>query len=78
MKSKNIVHEYFKKTLPEFVIMVKVNPIDFSGVELLIDENGKIEKSKMQFDENIFEDLRIDDFQKASALEFNLKEMSLK
>lgn len=70
--SKNIVNEYFKKEFNGITILVKVNPVDYSGTELIIKENGEIEKSEMQFDEEIYEDLKTDDFKRSSPIEFNL------
>lgn len=71
-KSSNIVHQYFKKEFEEATILVKVNPLLFSGVELTIPKEGEIEMREMEFDEQIFEDLAEDGFTEASALEFNL------
>lgn len=71
-KSSNIVHQYFKKEFDEATILVKVNPLLFSGVELTIPKTGEIEMREMEFDEQIFEDLAEDGFVEASALEFNL------
>lgn len=67
-----VVHEYFKKEFEGFKILVQVNPIDFKGVELTINEDGSIEKRKMEFDEEIFDDLAEDEFVTCSPLEFNL------
>ena len=70
--SKNVVQEYFKKVIEDVTILVQVNPVTFTGLELLI-KNGKVvEKAKMKFDEDIFEDLEVDEFERASPLEFNL------
>ena len=67
-----MVHEYFKRDFDGFKVLVQVNPANFSGLELTIDNNGRIEKRKMRFDEEIFEDLETDGFEPASPLEFNL------
>jgi len=69
---KNIIHQYFKKTLEGQVILVQVNPENFRGVQLIVDPNGQIEKTRMEFDSQIIEDLAYDHFQESSALEFNL------
>lgn len=71
-KSQNIVHQYFKKQLEGIQILVKVNPIMYTGTEITIDRQGKVEIQEMEFDEEIFEDLNVDGFQKCSPLEFNL------
>jgi hypothetical protein len=71
-KSSNIVHQYFKKQFQEATILVKVNPILYTGTELTVMTDGKIEVRNMEFDENILEDLKADEFTEASPLEFNL------
>ena len=53
-------------------ILVQVNPDDFSGVELIIHPDGKVEKTDMQFDADIFEDLAEDEFEHGSVIEFQL------
>ena len=54
------------------MVLVQVNPVTYSGVELTVHNNGKIEKRKLTFDEDIFEDLELDGFAESSSLEFNL------
>jgi hypothetical protein len=49
-----------------------INPQDFSGIELIVHPDGKIEKTAIEGDEEIFEDLKADEFQACSALEFQL------
>lgn len=70
--STNIVHEYFKKETSQVKILVKLNPIHWSGTELIIDTAGEIEVRDLQFDEEIREDLKVDGFEPSSAMEFNL------
>lgn len=69
---QNIVHEYYKRQFDDFTIIVQVNPVSLRGTELTIHKNGEIEKRKLEFDEDIFDDLKEDNFEKSSALEFNL------
>jgi hypothetical protein len=71
-KSQNIVHQYFKKQLGGIQILVKVNPILYTGTEITIDTEGKVEVQEMEFDEEIFDDLNVDGFTVCSPLEFNL------
>ena len=71
-KESNIVHQYFKKNFEEMTVLVKVNPIQFKGIEITVLRNGTVEHRELQFDEEIFEDLKVDGFEPASALEFNL------
>lgn len=63
---------YFKRVFDDYQVLVKVNPDDFTGTELIVHPDGKIEKTEMEFDEEIFEDLTVDEFVEGSALEFNL------
>ena len=71
-KSSNIVHQYFKKEFEEATILVKVNPILFTGTEITVHKNGETEMREMEFDQNIFLDLAEDGFVESSPLEFNL------
>lgn len=64
---------YFKRVFDDYQVLVKVNPDDFTGTELIVHPDGKIEKTEMEFDEEIFEDLTVDEFVEGSALEFNLQ-----
>jgi hypothetical protein len=69
---KEIIHQYFKKSFEDYLVLVQVNPETFSGMELIIHPDGKVEKNKMKFDSVIFDDLKHDNFLEASALEFHL------
>lgn len=69
---QNIVHQYFKHDFPDFMIIVQVNPVTYNGLELTVHKDGKIDKRKLEFDEDIFHDLKEDNFVASSALEFNL------
>ena len=71
-KENNIVNQYFKKELDDMKVLVKVNPIHFKGTEITIFKNGESELRELEFDEEIFEDLKADGFETASPLEFNL------
>ncbi|SKC86731.1 hypothetical protein [Ohtaekwangia koreensis] len=71
-KDSNIVHQYFKKEIEGIKILVKVNPILFTGSEITIDTDGHAELRELEFDKDIFEDLKADEFEDASPLEFNL------
>lgn len=68
----NVVHQYYKKTTPEGIIMLQIDPVNLQGIEMLISNEGGSRKTQRQFDEEIYEDLEADEFQEASALEFNL------
>ena len=71
-KGSNIVHRYFKKKFEDGTILVKVNPLAYTGVEMTLFADGKGETRELTFDEAIWEDLKMDGFEEASALEFNL------
>jgi hypothetical protein len=71
-KDSNIVHQYFKKEIEGVKILVKVNPILFKGAEITVDADGHAELRELEFDQDIFEDLKADEFEEASPLEFNL------
>ena len=72
MKKDAIVFKYFKRVFEDYQVLVSVNPIDFSGTELIIHPDGKVEKTDMNFDEEIYEDLETDEFKESSPLEFQL------
>ncbi len=56
----------------DYQVLVKVDPKDWTGVDLIIYPDGKVEKTEMKFDEEIFENLEVDEFKPSSPLEFNL------
>jgi hypothetical protein len=64
--------QYFKRVFDDYQVLVKVNSEDFTGTELIIHPDGKVEKTEMDFDKEIFEDLEVDEFVDCSPLEFNL------
>ncbi len=64
--------QYFKRVFDDYQVLVKVNSENFNGTELIIHPDGKVEKTEMDFDEEIFEDLEVDGFVDCSPLEFNL------
>ncbi|MCH7414202.1 hypothetical protein MM213_11935 [Belliella sp. R4-6] len=68
----NKLSKYFKRTFDDYKVLVQVNPQDWTGIELIVHPDGKIEKTEMQFDEEVFEDLAVDEFEENGALEFNL------
>jgi hypothetical protein len=70
-KGSNIVHQYFRKEMEGLTILVRVNPILYTGTEITLQEGGN-EMRELEFDADIFEDLKVDGFTESSALEFNL------
>jgi len=71
-KENNIVNQYFKKEFEGTKVLVKVNPIHLKGTEITLFEDGNSEVRELDFDQEIFEDLKADGFEVASPLEFNL------
>lgn len=71
-KNQNIVHQYFKKQHEGLLILVKVNPIHYSGTEITLEAGQPPSIREMQFDEAILDDLKADAFEVCSPLEFNL------
>jgi hypothetical protein len=72
----NIVHQYFKKELPNGKVLVKVNPIHLTGAELRI-ENDMLYERALEFEETIFEDLAANGFVEIGSMEFNLYQSGL-
>lgn len=66
------ISQYFKRVFDDYQVLVQVNPDDLSGIELIVHPDEKIEKTIMEFDEEIFEDLAEDEFKPCGALEFQL------
>lgn len=64
--------QYFKRVFDDYQVLVQVNPNDFTGLELIVHPDGKIEKTEMNFDEEIFEDLAEDEFIHCNVLEFQM------
>lgn len=71
-KGSNVVHQYFKRDFEGYKILVKLNPINFMGVEITRFGDGRIEMRDLEFDQDIIEDLISDGFEEANPLEFNL------
>jgi len=66
------IFEYFKKELDEAIILVRIDPITFEGLELIVLKNNQVKKTARMFDETIYDDLEFDNFLKGNPLEFNL------
>ncbi len=66
------ISQYFKRIFDDYQVLVSVHPTDFTGIELIVHPDGKIEKTEMEFDGEIFEDLEVDEFKPCGALEFQL------
>ncbi len=66
------ISQYFKRVFDDYQVLVQVNPEDYTGIELILHPDGKVEKTEMEFDDEIFEDLEVDEFIACSPLEFQL------
>lgn len=66
------IAKYFKRVFDDYQVLVMINPADFTGIELIIHPDGRIEKTEIEADEEIFEDLEVDEFTSCSPLEFQL------
>ncbi|PZX48862.1 hypothetical protein [Algoriphagus chordae] len=65
--------QYFKRVFDDYQVLVQVNPETLTGIELILHPDGKIEKTEMEFDEEIFEDLAADEFIHCNVLEFQMQ-----
>jgi hypothetical protein len=70
-KNNNIVHQYFKKEMGGTKVLIKVNPIYFTGTELTV-TGEQAEIRELEFDSGIFDALKHDGFTEVNAIEFNL------
>ena len=71
-KKDAIVFKYFKRVFDDYQVLVMVNPIDFTGTELIVHPDERVEITQMTYDEEIFDDLAVDEFVQSSPLEFQL------
>ena len=67
-----IIFKYFKKELDEAIILVRIDPNTFEGLELIVLKNNQVKKTVRMFDETIYDDFEFDNFIKGNPLEFNL------
>lgn len=72
-KDSNIVHQYFRKELPDRTLLIKVNPLQLKVTEISVYRGDQEpEMREVETDESILDDLKVDGFLEASPLEFNL------
>ncbi len=71
-KGSNIVHQYYKKEMQDFTLLVKVNPLQLKVLEITLQRDQEPALRELDVDEHIFDDLQEDGFVEASPLEFNL------
>jgi hypothetical protein len=70
-KDSNIVHQYFRRESGETIILIKVNPIQYTAAEITISPTGT-ELREFELDEEFERELATNGFQPAGAMEFNL------
>lgn len=71
-KSSNIVHQYFRKEFADYILLVKVNPIQLKATEITVYKGKDSELREIEIDAEIFENLISDGFTAANPIEFNL------
>jgi hypothetical protein len=71
-KGSNIVHQYFRKEMADFTLLVKVNPIQLTATEITVFRDRDPELREIITDAEVLDDLKADGFTEASAIEFNL------
>ncbi|MEB2783834.1 hypothetical protein [Algoriphagus persicinus] len=64
--------QYFKRVFDDYHVLVQVDPDTFAGIELIVHPDGKIEKTELEFDAEIFDDLAEDEFIHCNVLEFQM------
>jgi hypothetical protein len=71
-KDSNIVHQYFRKETGDRLVLIKVNPLLFTGMEITVPLTGELQLREFEFDETFEPALVADGFQPTGAMEFNL------
>ena len=69
---KGLIHKYYKKKFDGLLILIQLDPVALTGVELIIDEEGQMLRTERVFDEDIYLDLDADQFKTVGPMEFNL------
>ena len=72
MASSNIVHLYFKKEDKEGKVLLKVNPIHLTGVEIVIPAKGEPESNEIEVSTDFEKELTSEGFTATNPMEFNL------
>jgi len=70
-KDSNIVHQYFRKESGEAMILVKVNPIQFTAAEITVSATGT-ELREFELDEEFEKEFVANGYHPAGPMEFNL------
>lgn len=53
-------------------ILLKVNPLQYSGTELTVDQDGEVFLLDLWFDEHFSDNLTADGYVEVNAIEYNL------
>ncbi|MEI9921826.1 MAG: hypothetical protein WDO14_23995 [Bacteroidota bacterium] len=70
--SSNIVHQYYKKEDQEGKSLLKVNPILFTAVEIVIPVNGEPETEEVELSADFEAMLKDQGYLPCNPFEFNL------
>ena len=71
-KESNIVHRYLRKKSENSTILLRINPMDNSGLKLILVPGKDPQLHSVEFEETLWEDLTSEGFQEGNPLEFNL------
>lgn len=71
-KESNIVHRYLRKKSGASTILLRINPIKLSGLKLTLVPGKDAQLHEMDFEETLWDDLKVEGFEEANPLEFNL------
>ena len=71
-KESNIVHRYLRKKSESVTILLRINPMNFSGLKLTMVPGKDAQLHEVEFEETLWEDLKMEGFEEGNPLEFNL------
>lgn len=71
-KESNIVHRYLRKKSESATILLRINPMNFSGLKLTMVPGEDTQLHEVEFEETLWEDLTREGFEEGNPLEFNL------
>ncbi|MFN5170385.1 MAG: hypothetical protein ACK5DD_12210 [Cyclobacteriaceae bacterium] len=70
--SKAIVHQYYKKETSEATELLKIDPIHYTAVRIILPVNGERSAEEIEVGEHYAAELPAEGFVVASPLEFHL------
>ncbi len=71
-KESNIVHRYMRKKSQASTVLLRINPLNHSALQLTLTPGENPQLHKVEFDETVWDDLKEEGFEEANSLEFNL------